>query len=193
MPPDACIVFLLNRALTMFRTVVMKEKLMSQKKKFIGFLALISAATCSFAGQTLAQVAKCQALTLYGNAAQTGLCKSLSTGNHWVCALADNPDIHLTLNNATALHITVRTPACEGNAYLAGAWPANLTLAAGQPTVICGVNVQNYVARLNAQPQSAAPPTCQTSFVNAQAANRIDPATATFYVNNCNNPPPPCP
>lgn len=165
---------------------------MPQVKKVLGFVALFSAFSCSYASQTLAQVATCQGLTLYGNAALSGLCRSLSTGNHWVCELSDNPDIHLTFNAATPLHITVRTPACEGNAQLAGAWPANLALAPGQPAMICNVNVQNYVARLNAQPQTAAPPTCQTSFANAQGAQRIDAATSTFYINRCNNPPP-CP
>lgn len=66
------------------------------------------------------------ALLLYGNAVNSGLCKSLSptTQNLWVCELTSSePDIHLTFNASTNLPITVRSLAgtptqCEGRSDL---------------------------------------------------------------------------
>ena len=69
------------------------------------FVALLLAADAGFA-----QVPTCEALTLYGNAANSGLCKTLSpaTQNLWVCGMTTaNPDVHTTFNAATALHVTV--------------------------------------------------------------------------------------
>lgn len=131
-------------------------------------------------------VTTCEGLTLYGNAAVTGLCKTLSPGtqNLWICELANsNPDVHITFNRTTPLHITVRAPACEGNSTLAGNWPGHLTIAPSQPATICNVNLQSYISRLNAVPQTYG---CQASFTQAQALRKITPTIGTSYINLCN-------
>lgn len=137
----------------------------------------------------------CEALTMYGNAVNTGLCRSLSptTQNLWVCALTDSdPDVHTTFNLATALHVTVRTPpgvpTCQGNSTLTGHWPAALAIAGGQPAVICGVGIQNWVNRLNAVPQMPAggQTLCTAPFLAAGAAGRISQNTMQSYLNTCN-------
>lgn len=143
----------------------------------------------------MAQVPTCQALTLYGNAVNSGLCKSLSptTQNLWVCALTDtNPDVHTTFNAVTALHVTVRqppvNPTCQGNSTLAGAWPAALAIGAGQPNALCGVNIQNWVNRLNAVAQMAPVPpqtACTAPFMAAGGAGRISPAVMNSYLGTC--------
>ncbi|MET0403501.1 MAG: hypothetical protein ABW123_13905 [Cystobacter sp.] len=145
----------------------------------------------------MAQVPVCSALTLYGNAVNSGLCKSLSTNNLWVCDLTGSqPDVHSTFNATTALHITVRTAnnACEGNATLGGNWlggpNAGLTIAKGQPTKICGVDVQNYVKRFNDQKRMAAiqgSTLCKTAFQTAQNNGKISPTVANFYLGLCTN------
>ncbi|WP_257388348.1 hypothetical protein [Tahibacter caeni] len=146
-----------------------------------------------------AQVPVCDALTLYGNAANSGLCRSLSptTQNLWVCELSGvNPDVHTTFNAVTALHVTVRTdvnpPSCQGNSILAGNWPpaggAGLTIAPGQPAQVCNVNINNWVARLNAVPQVPAggATACRAGFLAALAAGRLSNAVAQTYLNTCN-------
>ena len=141
-----------------------------------------------------APVPVCDALTLYGNAANSGLCKSLSTSAHWVCELANNnPDIHSTFNAATALHITVNTPpptVCNGLSTLTGTWNAAggaLAIAAGQPNVVCNVSIQNYVDRFNAQPRlpAGAASACLTAFNAALGNGRITPAVQGFYAALC--------
>jgi len=123
-------------------------------------LAIASAAVAALAIATGVQaVPTCEALSLCANAAESGLCRSLSptTQNHWVCGLADGPDIHTTFNAATHLHITVRQcpgPSCQGHANINGTFPANMTLTANAP--ICRVSAQNYLARLNAVNEMAA-------------------------------------
>lgn len=166
---------------------MLKTSLRHARMLIIGFGLSFLVASPAFA------VTTCEALTLYGNAVVTGLCRTLSPGtqNLWVCGLTDaNPDVHSTFNRATPLHITVRTTVCEGASVLAGAWPNALTLAAAQPVNICNVNVQNYVARLNAVPETYG---CQASFVQAQALGRITPAIATSYIDLCNDPVLNCP
>ena len=167
---------------------MLKTSLRHARILIIGFGLSFLVASPAFA------VTTCQALTLYGNAAVTGLCKTLSPGtqNLWVCGLTDaNPDVHSTFNRTTPLHITVRTTGvCEGASVLAGAWPNALTLGVAQPVNICNVNVQNYVARFNAVPQTYG---CQASFVQAQALGRITPAIATSYIDLCNDPALNCP
>lgn len=149
------------------------------------------------AGPAAAQaVPACSALTMYGNAANTGLCKTLSptTQNLWVCGLTTtDPDVHTTFNLATALHVTVRTPpgvpTCQGNSTLTGAWPNNLAIAAGQPAAVCNVGIQNYVNRLNAVPQmpaQAGQTACTTPFIAAMNAGRISQAVGQTYINTCN-------
>ncbi|MGO6846626.1 hypothetical protein [Rhizobium ruizarguesonis] len=170
---------------------------MSRMKKISGFVLLFSAFCCSYANETLANVATRQALTLYGNAALTGLCRHLSTNRLWVCELSDNPDIHLTFNADTALHITVRTPSCEGNSVLDGEWPDNLKLAPGQPEKVCNVKIYDekegdYLDRLNALPEIISE--CRDSFQEAFAMNRLNARTADFYIQQCKrNPAPPRP
>lgn len=140
----------------------------------------------------IAQVPTCQALSLYGNAFNEKLCKSLSptTQNLWVCGLADSPDIHTTFNAATALHVTVRNnpapPGCEGNSQLAGHWPGGLVIAGGQPAMVCNVNVQNWVNRLNAVNQLPAghATLCRAGFL-AALAKGADPALMQTYLDTC--------
>ncbi|MFK0732177.1 MAG: hypothetical protein ACFKPT_10165 [Gloeotrichia echinulata GP01] len=140
----------------------------------------------------LAQVPICDALTLYGNAAAQGLCKSLSptTQTSWVCGLTNtDPDVHTTFNATTDLHFTVRTPpgvpTCEGKSLLTGEWNAQLRqlkFQDKQPQTVCKVNLVSYLARLNAVVRQAG---CQNAFTNAQAARRITPAVADSYINRC--------
>ncbi|MCG6117917.1 MAG: hypothetical protein MEQ07_06950 [Aquimonas sp.] len=141
----------------------------------------------------IAQVSTCDALTLYGNAYNEKLCKSLSptTQNHWVCALTDGTrDIHTTFNALTLLHLTVRDnpspPGCTGNSTLGGTWPGNLVIGMGQPAVVCGVNVQNWVDRLNAVNRLPAngQTFCRAGFL-AALANGADPALMQTYLNTC--------
>jgi hypothetical protein len=153
------------------------------------FVALLLAADTG-----LAQVPTCDALTLYGNAANSRLCKSLSsaTQNLWVCELTTaSPDVHTSFNAGTALHVTVRippgTPTCQGLSTLAGNWPAALAIALGEPVAICGVQIQPWVDRLNAVPQVAAGGTtaCRAGFLAAGAAGRISQSTMQSYLNVC--------
>lgn len=135
----------------------------------------------------------CDALTLYGNAVQQGLCQSLSptTQNLWVCSLTNtNPDIHTTFNTNTDLHFTVRTPpaypTCEGSSYLTGTWNAQqrqLNFQANQPQQVCNVNLASYLTRLNTLAPNNG---CQQAFINAQGAGRITPSVAQSYINQCN-------
>ncbi len=167
---------------------MLKTSLRHARMFIIGFGLSFLVANPAFA------VTTCEALTLYGNAAVTGLCRTLSPGtqNLWVCGLTDaNPDVHSTFNRTTPLHITVRTPdVCENASILAGGWPNALTIGVHQPVAICNVNVQNYVARFNAVPQTYG---CQASFVRAEQLGRITPAIATSYINLCNDPLLQCP
>jgi hypothetical protein len=162
-------------------------------------LYLAFAATAALAAATSAEaqaVPTCSALSLYANAARTGLCRSLSptTQNLWVCELsAANPDVHTTFNAANALHITVRQApqpgGCQGNANFTGNYPGALALAGGGGP-ICNVNIQNYRNRLNAVPQLAAAhgqTLVQTAALAAVAANRLTPAVAQTYINTAAN------
>ena len=70
------------------------------------------------AASAKAQVDRCTALTFYGNAVNSGLCRNLSPAgqNLQVCELsAGQPDIHLTFSNAAigdvSLHFTVTNQA----------------------------------------------------------------------------------
>lgn len=151
-----------------------------------------------------AQVAVCDALSLYANGARTGLCKSLSPTNQnlWVCELTTaNPDVHLTFNANTALHITVRTPrgapTCQGNSILTGTFPSvqnnPLARAAQQPQQVCNVDVDNYIQRLIAVPELAAAQNqnrVQTAMLNALAGGKVSQAVSNSYIqtaaaNNC--------
>ncbi len=139
----------------------------------------------------------CDALSLYANGADSGLCKSLSptTQNLWVCELTGEvTDVHTTFNAATALHVTVRinpgAPTCQGNSILTGSYPSvvgnALRRAAGQPAVVCGVSIDNYVQRLVAVPQLLAAPgqnRVQTAILNALAAGRVTAPVAQTYIN----------
>ncbi|MET4177870.1 hypothetical protein ABIB99_009009 [Bradyrhizobium sp. LA6.1] len=154
-------------------------------------LILAGAAALAFTTSASAVAPICDALTLYGSAANSGLCKSLGMSNHWVCELAQgSPDIHLTFNETTKLHITVRNPNCEGKSDLTGAWNAEghtLKLANGQPSMICKVNVQNYVYRLNAQPgmEGAGRRACVAAFNTAASNGRISFDAQSFFINLC--------
>lgn len=152
---------------------------------------LMTAASTAFA-----QVNTCNSLTLYGAAAADGLCKSLSptSQTHWVCELATgNPDIHLTFNATTSLHLTVRIPGpsgptCEGNSYLAGTFPGKFSIQTGQPATICNVRVQDWVTRLNAVPQVPPPPAaaqCKAGFQKAADLGRITPTISNGYQQKC--------
>lgn len=148
-------------------------------------IAALTTGGCATSPDLPMVVAPCNAMLLYGNAAASGLCQSVSpaTQNLWVCELASSPDIHTTFNNAVNLHLTVRTagqpPACDQNASLDGAWPA-LIVAAGQPGVICGVDVGRYVARLNAVPATYA--SVPAAFTAAYQAGRISVGVQQSWV-----------
>ncbi|TAX71824.1 hypothetical protein ELI03_08775 [Rhizobium leguminosarum] len=178
---------------------------MSRKKRISGFALLFSAfCFCSYVNGASARVSTRQALTLYGNAALSGLCTHLSTTRLWVCELSDSPDIHLTFNADTPLHITVRTqlditvrtPSCEGNSVFDGEWPGKLEIAPGQPNTVCNVKIYDkkdgggYLDRLNARPETIWD--CEDSFEHASRINRLDARTANFYIQQCKlNPEPP--
>jgi hypothetical protein len=126
------------------------------------------------------------ALRLYGNAVNSRLCKKLSpaTQNLWICELSSsNPDVHLTFNDKTPLHITVRTKGCEGNAYLEGSFPGKLALKKNQKKEICKVNVENYVKRLDDVRQERG---CKEAFTEAAAKDRISHSVKDSYIKRCN-------
>jgi hypothetical protein len=147
-------------------------------------------------------VAVCDALTLYGNAAASGLCKNLSPTSQmlWVCELTqDDPDVHTTFNLTEPLHVTVRTPpgmpTCEGRSNLGGTWTGMtagaLTIAAGEPTTVCGLDIQSWVTRLNGVPLSmvgmTTNPLCKAGFLAAQAAGTLTLSVAQSYLDMCSN------
>ncbi|MGY4364235.1 hypothetical protein ACVW1A_000300 [Bradyrhizobium sp. LB1.3] len=151
-------------------------------------LILAGAAALAFTTSASAVAPICDALTLYGSAANSGLCKGLGMGNHWVCELTQkNPDIHLTFNETTELHITVRQPNCEAKSDLTGAWNAEGHTLNGQPSMTCNVNVQNYVDRLNAQPgmEGAGRRACIAAFSTAASNGRISFEAQSFFINPC--------
>ncbi|MGO6733546.1 hypothetical protein ELI49_33680 [Rhizobium ruizarguesonis] len=161
---------------------------LSRMKKISDLVLLFSAFSCSYASETLADVPTHQALSLYGNAALTGLCRHLGINKQWVCELSDSPDIHLTFNAGTSLHITVRTPSCEGNSVLDGKWPGKLTIAPDQPKKVCNVKIVDekeggYLDRLNALPEIISK--CEVSFQEAFLKNRLNAETANFYIGQC--------
>jgi hypothetical protein len=132
-----------------------------------------------------AKVSVNSALRLYGNAVNSRLCKRLSPANQnlWVCELTgSNPDIHLTFNDKTNLHITVRRPGCEGKAWIVGNWPRGLVLNQHEPREICKVNVVNYVKRLNDVREERG---CKEAFLEAKNRGRIDESVANSYIERC--------
>ncbi|UIK01270.1 hypothetical protein LZK82_27975 (plasmid) [Rhizobium leguminosarum] len=161
----------------------------SRRNKISGFFLLFSVLCCSYASEAVAQVPIRQALTLDGNAVGSGLYRHLGINNQWVCELSDSPDIHLTFNADPPLHITVRTPTCEGYSLLDGTWPNELEIAPGESEEVCNVAVkENYLKRLNMQAQKA---DCEESFIRARIMNRINWKTTQFYIQQCKlNPAP---
>jgi|GEM_PF-5814210 len=173
---------------------------------------LVMAAVGGVARPTLAQaVPVCDALTLYGNAFNRPLtagnrCLTLTptTQTHWVCSLPNgNLDVHLTLNQATALHITVRgfgsTPSCDRNSPLTGTWPLasmtpQLMIQPGSDTILCSVNVGNIVENLNkveavppaeqVQPNQFRLARCRQPFLDA-LKNGADPSLMQSYLDAC--------
>ncbi|MDO8065266.1 MULTISPECIES: hypothetical protein [unclassified Janthinobacterium] len=163
-------------------------------------LAAMTVSLLSASASALAQTPnRCPSLAFYGNAAASGLCKSLSpaTQNLQVCELtAAQPDVHLTfgllpngVNPPTPLHLTVRTQAnnCEQATNIvrnaAGAFVAQ------NNALLCGVNPVSYVQRMNAQaivPGANGQSACRTAFINAQAGGKLTPAVAQSYLNACN-------
>ncbi|OKO70642.1 hypothetical protein AC629_10215 [Bradyrhizobium sp. NAS80.1] len=137
----------------------------------------------------------CDALTLYGSAVNSGLCKRLSTSELWVCELTqNNPDIHMTFNKEFGLHLTVRLPkrSCEGKSELTGNWNERdghtLKLAKGQLPKACEVNLQNYAARLNATTRlngAGGYSACMTAFQTARSRDRISGQEESFYIDLC--------
>ncbi|MFL6843620.1 MAG: hypothetical protein ACJ8ER_01925 [Allosphingosinicella sp.] len=170
-------------------------------KRHRAITAAAAAAALFVGAPGRAQVPVCDGLSLYANGVDSRLCKSLSptTQNLWVCALTDGAtDVHATFNAGTALHITVRinpgAPACQGHSNLAGSYPViglpiTLQLAPGQPQVICGVNVGNYVQRLAAVPRMApnhGQNRVQTPMLDAMHAGRVTQALGQTYINTAN-------
>ncbi|HVH36547.1 MAG TPA: hypothetical protein VM847_20820 [Tahibacter sp.] len=165
---------------------------------FRGRIALAALALLLAAPLCQAQVSTCDALTLYGHAASSGLCRNLSptTQNLWVCELnGPNPGVHTTFNGATQLRLTVRTggspPTCQGHSGLTGNWPpaggGGLKIQTGEPANVCGVNVSNWLSRFNAVPQipNGGTTACRSGFLHAIAAGRLSKAVAQTYLNTC--------
>lgn len=149
----------------------------------------------------------CSWLTMYGNSVADRLCKTVSmhanlNQGQLVCELT-NPggvDMHTTFNYQTRLHLTVRKHQLgqDGNSYLAGVWlgqppagppvPPGVARVAGQPAQVLGVDVDNYVARLNSQTRRAGAShlmRCRAGFDAALGALRISQATKHFYYQQC--------
>jgi hypothetical protein len=170
--------------------------------------AVLATAICALAAVPFPALAvtNCEGLTLYGNAKNEGLCRTLSptTQNLWVCGLTDGAtDVHVTFNRGTPMHLTVRinpgNPTCEGNTPIGGAFPGALTMP-GAPANICGVDPLNWLTRLNAVAQMAAGGStlCEEPFRTMIGNGRMTPADAQTYINQCRNgeappPPPACP
>jgi hypothetical protein len=138
---------------------------------------------------SIAQVATCNALTMYGWGSTSGTFSSLSPfgQNLKVAEISTgNPEIHLTFNAATNLHVTVRSgTTCEGNTDLGGAFPGALTnpVPPGRAT-ICNVTITTYLQRLNGIPQGApvgARSACESGFLRS----RLSQAQITGYVGLC--------
>jgi len=156
-------------------------------------LILAAAATVALVASApaAAQVSMCDALALYGNATANGTCLSLSptSQNLWVCGLQNAPnDVHITFNDKTALHLTVRitAPACEGKTQINGTFPGKLTLAS--KSAICAVAVGPFLTQLNAVPKqesSGKTPgsVVRGAFMVALANERTDAATAQGYID----------
>lgn len=78
-------------------------------------LILAGAAALAFTTSASAVAPICDALTLYGSAANSGLCKGLTMSNHWVCELSQNNprrSSHLQRNDRAAHH--GQTPELRG-------------------------------------------------------------------------------
>jgi hypothetical protein len=95
-------------------------------------------------------------LTMYGWGLASGTFSNASTPNNqnlWVAEISTgNPEIHVTFNKSTQLHLTVRAGStCDGYVNLGGTFPGHMTLVAPLPPngKICGVSVAPYLARLN--------------------------------------------
>jgi hypothetical protein len=165
--------------------------------RVVGAATAVAALLASSPASAQGPVPVCDALSLYANGARTGLCRSLSPTiqNLWVCELTgDATDVHATFNAGVALHITVRVnpgaPTCQGNSILTGTYPGApgnlLRRAVGQPALVCGVQIDNYVQRLIAVPQLPPAPgqnRVQTAMLNAMAGGRVTPALAQTYIN----------
>ncbi len=158
-----------------------------------GSRSLAALALLSVAPLCRAQVSTCNALTLYGNAANTGACRDLNpaTQNRWGCALSSGAlNVNLAFNAMTPLHIGVRTGAgaevCQGNATLAGNWP-RLDIAPGQPGSVCNVRIGFWTERLNAVPPMPAHDTtaCRAGFLAARQAGRLSEAVMQTYLDTC--------
>jgi len=177
------------------------------RSRGLRILATVLVAGAIFAGahKAMAQVSTCDSLTLYGNAANSGLCLGITPGDQplWGCSLSTTPDIHTTFNATTSLLIIVSTtatstaPQCQINSGLTGKQPA-LTFGTYQPSTGCGVNLQTWVDSLNAVPPVAAGTgtVCEAGFNAAVAAGKITSATAATYLPLCANSGPngtPCP
>lgn len=135
-----------------------------------------------------AHVDKCDAMGLYANADYENLCKisSPTTQNLWVCVFANPPDIHMTFNKDTPLHVTVRQKGCEGHSNLDGQFPGNLRRAGGQPATVCGVNIDDYLKRLNAVQKMGAAggkSTVVTALLAAEERGRLDKSLGQTYID----------
>jgi|688.fasta_scaffold290103_3 hypothetical protein len=163
---------------------------------------VISTCLCILSGDALADVHKCDSLTLIGNARRSGLCKDLSRNamqNNFICELASNPDIHLTVPNGagdrSSLHITVRgREGCEGSRNLEMNRMTNNFRIEGndnaENNTVCEVNVARYVDRLNALDthDGLTRRTCRQSFTNPTPfGNRITNRDRGYYLPLCDN------
>ncbi len=159
--------------------------------------AVLSACVC-MATVLHAQNASCHNnLTMYGWGLAAGTFSTASTPNNmnlWVAEISSgNPEIHVTFNRTTPLHLTVRAgTTCEGYVNIGGTFPGNMTLInpPGSGT-ICNVTLTTYLARLNAI--NATPPLPHPLPVNACIAGfnkqtKLSQAAKGAYLQRCGDP-----
>jgi hypothetical protein len=137
-------------------------------------------------------------LTMYGWGLANGTFSSASTPNNqnlWVAEISTgNPEIHVTFNKTTAMHLTVRAgTSCDGYVNVGGTFPGQMVFLAPLPPngKICGVTVASYLARLNGI--NSVPPLPHPLPVNAcvsgfNTQTRLSGGAKGAYLALCGDP-----
>jgi hypothetical protein len=133
-------------------------------------------------------------LTMYGWGLASRTFSSASTPNNqnlWVAEISTgNPEIHVTFNKSTQLHLTVRVgTTCDGYVNVGGTFPGHMILLAPLPRdgKICKVSVAPYLARLNGiESDSPPPPNACVSGFNKQT--RLSQTAKGAYLALCGDP-----